>query len=314
MEHPAMASRRHFRTATSGSGRMPHRRGGAGAPGHGPPPPFQNRDQRERGDAPPPRRRWSTRPWPAAAISEPRPAGAGGCHDPMGPLEHPAMASRRHFRTATSGSGGMPHRRGGAGAPGHGQPPPFQNRDQRERGMPQRVPSEHQSFPSNSSRRYPSPVPGPLAYFITFRTYGTWLPGDRRGTADRGYNAYGEPRAPRDDFLRDYAQRQMSQPPFTLSDPMRLSVAATLARICEERDWPLLALNVRTNHVHAVVAATQTPGFVMNRLKSSSTMALRGQQLAAPEARVWARHGSTRHLWTEEQVALACDYTTSRQD
>ncbi len=33
----------------------------------------------------------------------------------------------------------------------------------------------------------------PLAYFITFRTYGTWLPGDERGTVDVDNNAYGSP-------------------------------------------------------------------------------------------------------------------------
>ncbi len=37
----------------------------------------------------------------------------------------------------------------------------------------------------------------PLAYFITFRCYGTWLHGDRRGSVDRFHNIYGTPRLPR---------------------------------------------------------------------------------------------------------------------
>jgi len=33
----------------------------------------------------------------------------------------------------------------------------------------------------------------PLAYFISFRSYGTWLHGDERGSIDRFNNCYGEP-------------------------------------------------------------------------------------------------------------------------
>jgi len=34
----------------------------------------------------------------------------------------------------------------------------------------------------------------PLAYFITFRTYGTWLHGDERGSIDRYHNRYKGPK------------------------------------------------------------------------------------------------------------------------
>lgn len=33
----------------------------------------------------------------------------------------------------------------------------------------------------------------PLAYFISFRTYGSWLRGDERGWQDRRNNKYGTP-------------------------------------------------------------------------------------------------------------------------
>ena len=33
----------------------------------------------------------------------------------------------------------------------------------------------------------------PLAYLITFRTYGTWLHGDARGSVDREHNVFGTP-------------------------------------------------------------------------------------------------------------------------
>jgi hypothetical protein len=35
----------------------------------------------------------------------------------------------------------------------------------------------------------------PLAYLITFRCYGTWFHGDKRGSVDRRkFNSYGKPR------------------------------------------------------------------------------------------------------------------------
>ena len=32
-----------------------------------------------------------------------------------------------------------------------------------------------------------------MDYFLTFRTYGTWLHGDERGSVDRKHNQFGEP-------------------------------------------------------------------------------------------------------------------------
>jgi hypothetical protein len=33
----------------------------------------------------------------------------------------------------------------------------------------------------------------PIGYLITFRSYGTWLHGDERGSVDRNHRAYGTP-------------------------------------------------------------------------------------------------------------------------
>ena len=53
----------------------------------------------------------------------------------------------------------------------------------------------------------------PIAYFITFRTYGTWLHGDERGSTDRDHNAYDTPLLDPDaDRLRSVCLR-FAQPP-----------------------------------------------------------------------------------------------------
>jgi hypothetical protein len=38
----------------------------------------------------------------------------------------------------------------------------------------------------------------PLAHLITFRSYGTWLHGDKRGSVDRFHNQYKSPYLPPD--------------------------------------------------------------------------------------------------------------------
>ena len=41
-------------------------------------------------------------------------------------------------------------------------------------------------FPTTTTRPNEPPMPEPLAYYLTWTTYGTWLPGDERGWVWRG--------------------------------------------------------------------------------------------------------------------------------
>ena len=75
----------------------------------------------------------------------------------------------------------------------------------------------------------------------------------------------------------------------------------------------LIALNVRTNHVHLVVSNSATPERMMDSFKAYSTKALRAVNLVRGEAKPWSRHGSTRYLWTEDHIATAVDYVLNGQ-
>jgi hypothetical protein len=50
----------------------------------------------------------------------------------------------------------------------------------------------------------------PLAYFLTFGTYGSWLHGDVRGSKDPRHNTLGDIPLPRDDFRRQRELRLMA--------------------------------------------------------------------------------------------------------
>jgi REP element-mobilizing transposase RayT len=154
----------------------------------------------------------------------------------------------------------------------------------------------------------------PLAYFITFRTYGTWLQGDARGWTARG-DARGElQRAPHRGFAGNGRQR-MRDEPFVLNQEARGVVERAIRATCSFRDWDVVALNVRTNHVHVVLAAgEQKPEPVMTTLKTWASRALRGGGLAGPDRKLWSRHGSTEYLWTERDVQATAWYVVHGQD
>src|SRR3954453_13231446 len=92
------------------------------------------------------------------------------------------------------------------------------------------------------------------AYLLTFTTYGSWLHGDARGSHDReapGGTAW----VPPSPELERRARALMKEPAMTLDAAQRESVDSSILRVCQERGYDALALNVRTSHVHAVVVA-----------------------------------------------------------
>ena len=99
----------------------------------------------------------------------------------------------------------------------------------------------------------------PLAYFITFRTYGSWLHGDDRGTMDPQHAVFGNPRLPRDDFRRRVMAAELQNKPPILTSERRTTVESAIRGVCVANGWALHAVNVRTNHVHLVVSSEETP-------------------------------------------------------
>jgi REP element-mobilizing transposase RayT len=153
----------------------------------------------------------------------------------------------------------------------------------------------------------------PLAYFISFRTYGSWLHGDARGSIDRSHNAYRSPYLPKSATWHDHNQRQLKRKSFVLNAHCRRLVDASVRDTCAIGKWWLRALNVRTNHVHCVVSARKTASLVLNALKANATRSLReAGQWDVPYS-PWADKGSKRRLWNEQSVEKAIDYVMNRQ-
>lgn len=149
----------------------------------------------------------------------------------------------------------------------------------------------------------------PLAYFITWTTYGTWLPGDERGWNQKGNPGLQPPNA----FLEDINRARMKEDEFRLSVDQRTVIEATVRKHIEIRDWTLHAINPRSNHVHVVVTAPgYGPKVVRDQFKAWCTRKLKCA--GAARVRFWTEGGSCRWLNTEDELDAAIVYVTECQD
>jgi REP element-mobilizing transposase RayT len=153
----------------------------------------------------------------------------------------------------------------------------------------------------------------PLAYFITFSCYGTWLHGGKETSVDRHHNI------PETEFLSSNQARQISakkrmlETPYFLDKSQRHIVLDTIKEVCHYRDWILIAAHVRTNHVHLIVHAMLSPEKIMNTIKAYSSRRLNEYKLDDQRINRWTRHGSTRYLWREEEVQATIQYVVYEQ-
>jgi REP element-mobilizing transposase RayT len=149
----------------------------------------------------------------------------------------------------------------------------------------------------------------PLAYLITIRTYGTWLHGDDRHSVDRhGKNIHGTPDIPPNQKLKDRMKGELKQAPTVLNGLQRKAIDLAIRALCEQRKYYLRAINVRTNHAHAVVSAQTKPERIADAFKAFATKKLREQNLCGKDVPIWSRGRSRRYLWKPRHVALAIDY------
>ena len=154
----------------------------------------------------------------------------------------------------------------------------------------------------------------PLAYLITFRSYGSWLHGDERGSIDREHNRYKGPLAPASRNRRQHNRGLLKGEPVWLDTSRRHSVDKAVRETCGYRNWALLAINVRTNHVHTVVSAgSDSSESVLNAFKANATRQMREDGCWPRTYSPWVDKGSRRNLWNERSVELAIDYVLNGQ-
>ena len=153
----------------------------------------------------------------------------------------------------------------------------------------------------------------PLGYLITFRSYGTWMHGDERGSIDRHHRGYGRPALPPSPRRETIETRLLKQPKVTFDLRQRRAIESALQETCDFRKWKLWTVNVRTNHVHCVLASNLSAKRAMAALKANATHAMREDGCWEEKLNPWSRGGSTRYIWTEEELSNAIAYVVEGQ-
>ncbi len=154
----------------------------------------------------------------------------------------------------------------------------------------------------------------PLAYFITWTTYGTWLPGDERGWAKKKVWGVQSPDAQREEV----ASQLMTEERVILSTAQRAVVDRVILDHCQLRGWALHARNIRTNHVHVVVTAAVEPKTIREQLKAwgsrrlSEATGLKGTGKHG-KRRWWTEGGNIEFIWDEEHLEMATRYVLEGQ-
>ncbi|QDU70771.1 transposase [Mucisphaera calidilacus] len=149
-------------------------------------------------------------------------------------------------------------------------------------------------------------------YFITWTTRGTRLAGDPRGSVDEDHRTPGKPLADVNPRRVAAVRSRLKHPPLILSSSQRQLLDRTIQEHCIFRGWSLHALNVRTNHIHVVLTASDPPETVMQKLKIRCTLILNEHGHNTPKP--WTDHGSTRWIDSEGSLQLAIRYVMEIQD
>lgn len=165
-----------------------------------------------------------------------------------------------------------------------------------------------------------APLPDPIAYFLTWPTYGTWLPGDERGWVEyqRGWQFP-------DPARQIKAKAFMREDACLLDARQRQLVQSTIADHCRIRNWTLHAVNCRSNHLHVVLTADVHPDQVREQLKAWCTRKLKEleqsrntnpthQRGRSARQHWWAERGSKRYINSTEGLEAAIIYVHDCQD
>jgi hypothetical protein len=169
------------------------------------------------------------------------------------------------------------------------------------------------------------------AWLLTNHTYGTWLPGDPRGsvTSVRDRRPNDRPAAVRiehdipgepleDDIPGLYrsAIEHMKGPPIHMNVDQADVLLGQFQETAGYRAWTLRAVAIISTHFHIVVQVPDDPdpGRVLADFKAYGTRAL-SRRYGKPQSETWwTENGSKRKLRDELALAAAIHYVLFRQE
>ena len=158
----------------------------------------------------------------------------------------------------------------------------------------------------------------PLAYHITFGTYGTRLHGDPRGSVARTQPAPGSVYIDEDGLWEKIEKKLLEFEPVELDENMRHFIERQIPEICERGIWMYINAAAQTDHVHVLLSAYVDGKAVRRWLKrwlgealsERYPRAFRRRPNKNPSAKPtwWAEGGCIKHVWDESYLETAYQY------
>jgi REP element-mobilizing transposase RayT len=150
----------------------------------------------------------------------------------------------------------------------------------------------------------------PLAYFITWTVYGTFLPGDKRWWRHKRKGVS----APADG-LAQWSKKRLLHPISLLAQDDQVACEFAIDEICVFRQWKLWARSARSNQVHVLVTATdKKPNLVRDQIKAKCTLEIRKANLEFVDRPIWTTGGDVEFIDTEDEIFQCQVYINDAQD
>lgn len=156
--------------------------------------------------------------------------------------------------------------------------------------------------------------------FITWTTYGSWLPGDSRGWM-KWQKGEQQPQP----ALNEWCKKRMQAKPVLLDAPQRQIVEDVIREHSQHRGWELHAVSVRSNHVHVAVTVVLRTGSqdyrvadglkrVRDQFKANATRVLRQGENPIRNEKTWTKGGDIQFIDSDEDLERVMIYIAEAQD
>ena len=151
----------------------------------------------------------------------------------------------------------------------------------------------------------------PMAYHITWGTYGTRLHGSSRPHVDNDHNEYGTSFPPADPAREQDARDRMKGDPIYLTLEQRKLVEEAIHEVAKKYDWPIHAIASQRDHTHVVLTAIREGEKLRDALKAVASRALNKKY---GERKWWAEKGSAKYLWERDYFEKATKYVIKQRE
>jgi REP element-mobilizing transposase RayT len=148
----------------------------------------------------------------------------------------------------------------------------------------------------------------PIAYHMTFGTYGARLHGDPRPTVDRDHNQFGTPFVATNFERRSREATLMRAERVVLTETQRLFVESVIPTVCGRGQWTYHITAAQCDHVHTLLTADGDARAVRRLLKRWLSEELDRRWPRARGQVWWAEGGSIKWIWKEDYLRDAYEY------